>query len=1524
MNNKSKVKAISINMLILFTSILILTNFFITPKQIKAITDRDTISILEIQPEDKFKLTNKSKWEGDNREKEKLTNEYNGKKVVVTHMTMQEYISKVDGINGKYDIVVIGSYEGKYRPPFSSKPEYLPYGDEMINGLINGNKIEKTNKGGDWYKSYLEYYSENDITNKRAKELVEVINSGQLVYMSEEAFVAGTKLESNFKEINKENFIKVEEKNITIKDIVEKYITSNIQYRPILTIKNRPEDNNRNMNYTLDIIAQDDSPITVNLYLDVNGDSLYKDKELVKTVNLTPVNRKIENANISYTLPNDFVGQLEWKLEAEINKSVTGENVRCYQTGSIKYSALNERKAKIRVLQVYPDKRNILDLKEDRTIKSLISGLGDYEIIIDKIDVTKFKKEAGNQTKLNGQYDMVILGFADSYGNFDLTDNAISELKDFIRTGQSVMFTHDTLTYKVLPNEIINNYKMDFAKKSTYAFRDIIGQSRYKDIEYNPSEEDVYMKYNVSSGEYSTKIIPHDEIKDTLKITYGLSDGILKMFDNKNSNVSYSGSAEQIYKINNGLIGEYPFQIDNIKVAQTHYQWFQLNLEDEDVVPWFTLINNDSGYNKYDARNYYYTYSKGNITYSGTGHSGEFTENEKKLFINTMVKASRGANHAPTLEVINLDENKSISKNQSEIGFTIIPYDMDNDKLTTTITIKNDNGEVVGNPIIYPNENQGVPINILLSKTDYDFANMGKKITVEIKSEDPLKAKSEVIRNVNLVNDPTVTLNYTTDKAGYLKGDTAKLTLEAITNPGEIGNVKIENVKFTPDEVNTEKFELSLNEVIYSNIYFDSSRVPNIKNQSKVINVTIKDEGTITIPGKLSYDFNGEKITQSYNITLIAQIGRVNVSIKDENGQLVNGGKIIVTPSNDKIPSVIRFNGEIKEFNEVLSGNYLFSLEPFYIGDVIYTPIENTKTLEMKYDPENSIKTVEFIVTNNIEENDFPNIDVSLVSATPNPIYPEEEVTLTYKIEPRNFASKILKSDAGVIDEVIFITDISNKMKSDQRFSQLQNGITNSILRKNNLNLTKFGLIAYSDKVLVGDRNTIDSPKDVSLKSINEINELKKPLFSINDSDSKDGYRQLFQEDRIKLVDSNVRNIDGALNMAKDIFDKFGDENKRKAIVLINSGDVNYSKEVVKKIKNEGYKIISLDISAATNTNLQELHKDLGGIINDEENQSDYLVGNYNDGKDYNDVNNDMSKVEERLLEGIRFGSYSNINPKLHFDLNDNFEYVQESNSENISINNYKENNLSFNMVSSINYRYSGELIDDKYNYNADDRMISFKVRPKEGKTGSLSFGINIEPSDLKNFMSYTKFNKSENKVPIFTPNIRVYESIKNISHGLYNGIENGKLEIQESNKGENFKIAQDSTVTFGSKFTLVGNSANFELNISDKFKTMDTNDIKIYRVSKDLSEGNKLIPIVSGVIGIQGNNNFKISINNVKEDNNDLETEILVIYQGRVKEGLGSKQILINEIKFSNISKDVIISTPNTMDGSPSLPDLF
>ena len=89
-----------------------------------------------------------------------------GTKINITHITMPEYISKVDQINGCYDIVYIGNKGNGYTAPFSSMPDYIPYGREVsINGakgLTNpGNLIIKDV----WEKTYVEYYSENDITN---------------------------------------------------------------------------------------------------------------------------------------------------------------------------------------------------------------------------------------------------------------------------------------------------------------------------------------------------------------------------------------------------------------------------------------------------------------------------------------------------------------------------------------------------------------------------------------------------------------------------------------------------------------------------------------------------------------------------------------------------------------------------------------------------------------------------------------------------------------------------------------------------------------------------------------------------------------------------------------------------------------------------------------------------------------------------------------------------------------------------------------------------------------------------------------------------------------------------------------------------------------------------------------------------------------------------------------------------------------------------------------------------------------
>ena len=85
-----------------------------------------------------------------------------------------------------------------------------------------------------------------------------------------------------------------------------------------------------------------------------------------------------------------------------------------------------------------------------------------------------------------------------------------------------------------------------------------------------------------------------------------------------------------------------------------------MNVESDDVVCWFALSDKGNGKGWYsaspnDAANNYYIYNKGNVTYTGVGHSklSEMTEFEKKLFINTMIAALRAGVEGPQPEITN-------------------------------------------------------------------------------------------------------------------------------------------------------------------------------------------------------------------------------------------------------------------------------------------------------------------------------------------------------------------------------------------------------------------------------------------------------------------------------------------------------------------------------------------------------------------------------------------------------------------------------------------------------------------------------------------------------------------------------------------------------------------------------------------------------------------------------------------------------------------------------------------------------
>ena len=124
--------------------------------------------------------------------------------------------------------------------------------------------------------------------------------------------------------------------------------------------------------------------------------------------------------------------------------------------------------------------------------------------------------------------------------------------------------------------------------------------------------------------------------------------------------------SDSVDKTNSGQITMYPYKLPNsFSIADTHFQYYQLNLNEDndkdgesDIVVWYTLNNNSLyGASRYDIRNNYYIYTKGNVTYSGVGHSQVKNEDsyELKLYINTIVAAYKQGLHAPSIEIKNSD-----------------------------------------------------------------------------------------------------------------------------------------------------------------------------------------------------------------------------------------------------------------------------------------------------------------------------------------------------------------------------------------------------------------------------------------------------------------------------------------------------------------------------------------------------------------------------------------------------------------------------------------------------------------------------------------------------------------------------------------------------------------------------------------------------------------------------------------------------------------------------------------------------
>lgn len=445
-----------------------------------------------------------------------------------------------------------------------------------------------------------------------------------------------------------------------------------------------------------------------------NDMKLYRDGQLVEPTRADDqsydyyIQAGTMNYKLEYELPNGYVGVIPWKLKA----SQATNEFRYDSKSGYFYRKNTVEKEKIKILQIDTELTYVVkdengnnkkvststfNMADNKTFKDLLSKVDDFDVNIDHVYANEYADKY-TDGYLN-HYDMLVLGFGDMY-SITNKNGCVDGIRNYIKSGKPVLFTHDTTSYA---NASVGNYiwGYDFNK----IIRDVVGMDRYGILSNEGLKSGATLTQNDSTsvlvnGSYKTIGTLFTEAQDYAKKNH--TDIAYKPKSNKsvivrqNQGFTYLNlskfqkpdsafnkyycykdfapssnqyETESAIQVNQGQITSYPFKIpETLAVAKTHRQYYQLDLNQDsdndgesDIVVWYTL-SDDSRYNKWtyhpynaspkDVRNNYYIYTMGNVTYSGVGHrTVGSSEDEMKLYINTLIAAYSAGTHAPSVSV---------------------------------------------------------------------------------------------------------------------------------------------------------------------------------------------------------------------------------------------------------------------------------------------------------------------------------------------------------------------------------------------------------------------------------------------------------------------------------------------------------------------------------------------------------------------------------------------------------------------------------------------------------------------------------------------------------------------------------------------------------------------------------------------------------------------------------------------------------------------------------------------------------
>ena len=551
----------------------------------------------------------------------------------------------------------------------------------------------------------------------------------------------------------------------------------------------------KKLDFTFKIVNQtdlnpDETTYTARVFADLNSDGVY-DKSSEEITSITAKSGgedgsavlasnlkggiSADTAPVCYLsaqLPESLQGAFSWKLIITENIGASSmDQEPCDSYKGVSFLGLNNKKSKIkiRILQLNSDgnknktqyykcyQYDLHGLMSDKNYATDGNQFGkalnsdfiktNYDLTIKTIFAEDFHTIYEKNNSWMNDYDMLILGFGDSYDGPDKT--GLEKVKEFAQTGKAVLFCHDNSSYRYLANYTDNGKKYlgyhskkaggDFSNSFYYdvllrgqSYMDVYGITDKDDnINGTPiggqKEWGYLTNYRsgilaqggqlskeqckaIESKDYSVAYKPisgGNSTDQTVPEVHGFSDtatghrlkltkGVMASETNGNTtNINgYAGGlvTDTVRQMNKGQITSYPYNINtgeftdsekngflytgatnaNMKVSFTHAQWNQLNTNADNIVVWYT-VDNASGSDLYgynDSTNNYYIYNCGNITYTGAGHADgdKVTEQEAKLFVNTMIAAFRTSVSKPLLRYVSgAAGNDEISQKKIEV-----------------------------------------------------------------------------------------------------------------------------------------------------------------------------------------------------------------------------------------------------------------------------------------------------------------------------------------------------------------------------------------------------------------------------------------------------------------------------------------------------------------------------------------------------------------------------------------------------------------------------------------------------------------------------------------------------------------------------------------------------------------------------------------------------------------------------------------------------------------------------------------